>query len=80
MLTSYIEAAMRHAMIEYLPGDGVYYGEIPDLEGVWADGSIQEACRATLREVLEEWLMISLARGLPIPPIDGHTLKVEAVA
>ena len=80
MLTEYIKAAMAHAVIELLSDDGVYFGSIPGLEGVWADGPTTEACRHTLQEVLEEWLMVSLAKHLPIPPIDGHKLAVEKVA
>lgn len=80
MLTAYIAAAMRHAEIKRLDEDGVYFGTIPPLQGVWADGPTPEACRATLQEVLEEWLMVSLVKHLPIPEIDGHVLKVEAVA
>ncbi len=80
MLTAYIRAAMDRATIRYLAEDGCYYGEIPGLEGVWADGPTPEACRATLQEVLEEWIVVSLAHHLPIPPIDGLTLAVRKVA
>jgi predicted RNase H-like HicB family nuclease len=80
MLTSYIRAAMARARVRYLDEDQTYFGEIPGLEGVWADGPTPEACRETLREVLEEWIMVSLAHHLPIPPLDGIELKVEQVA
>ncbi len=80
MLTNYIQAAMRHAAIEWLAEDGVFYGYIPGLDGVWADGTTAEACRATLQEALEEWIMVSLAHHLPIPPIDGIQLAVREVA
>jgi predicted RNase H-like HicB family nuclease len=80
MLSQYIEAAMRHAVVEYLSEDGVYYGAIPELSGVWADGPTPEACRATLQEVLEEWIMVSLAQHLPVPTVEGITLTVEGAA
>jgi predicted RNase H-like HicB family nuclease len=80
VLTRYIAAAMKRAEIEHLPEDSVYYGHILGLEGVWADGPTEEACRSTLQEVLEEWLVLSLARGLPIPPLDGIDLAVQEVA
>jgi predicted RNase H-like HicB family nuclease len=80
MLTQYIAAAMAHASIRYLEEDGCFFGEIPGLDGVWADGATAEACRATLQEVLEAWLVVSLAKHLPIPPIDGMTLDVQRVA
>jgi|tagenome__1003787_1003787.scaffolds.fasta_scaffold20090825_2 predicted RNase H-like HicB family nuclease len=80
MLTQYITAAMGHAAIEYLSDDGLYYGEIPALPGVWATGPTPEACRATLREVLEDWLLIGLRHNATIPPIDGFDLAVHGVA
>jgi predicted RNase H-like HicB family nuclease len=79
MLSRYIKAAMAHATIERLD-DGTYYGEIPPIPGVWADGPDQDTCRATLQEVLEEWLMVSLDQHLPIPPVDGITLAVHEAA
>ena len=50
---------MRLAQYEYLPEDGVYYGEIPPLAGVWATGKTLEDCQRDLREVLEEWVALS---------------------
>jgi predicted RNase H-like HicB family nuclease len=47
---------------------------------VWADGPSTEACRTTLRDVLEEWLLVSLVQHQPIPPVDSITLAVEKVA
>ena len=37
---------------------------------------IGNACRDELEEVLEEWLTLSLARHLPIPPLDGVEIVV----
>ena len=36
MLTAYIQAAMRHATYKLLD-DGTFFGEIPDLQGVWGN-------------------------------------------
>jgi predicted RNase H-like HicB family nuclease len=79
MLTEYIQAAMRHATMERLD-DGSYYAEIPPTPGVWADGPDPATCLTTLQEVLEDWLLVSLAHQLPIPPVDGITLAVTQVA
>ena len=68
MLTDYIAAAMRHAHYEILPDDSTFYGEIPGLAGVYANTETLEGCREELQEVLEEWLVLRLAKGLPIPP------------
>ena len=77
MLTEYINAAMRHARYEILPENGGYYGEIPELPGVWANADTLEACREELREVLEDWIALGLAQGSPIPPIDGIAIIVK---
>lgn len=81
MLTSYIEAAMRHARFERLPDDeSWYYGEIPELRGVWANAPSREDCCRELREVLEGWLILSLRSRDPLPVIDGISLAVEDAA
>jgi predicted RNase H-like HicB family nuclease len=54
-------------------------GEIPGLEGVWATADTLEACRDELEDVLEEWIVLSLAKNLPIPTIDGIDLSVSRV-
>ncbi len=80
MLTQYIRAAMQHAEYKVLPESGQYFGEIPGLQGVWATGATLEACRDELKEVLEEWLALSLSRNLPIPDIDGITISFSQVS
>jgi hypothetical protein len=44
MLTDYIHAAMHQATNELLPDGEGFYGEIPILEGVWANASTLEVC------------------------------------
>ncbi|MEX2599581.1 MAG: type II toxin-antitoxin system HicB family antitoxin [Dehalococcoidia bacterium] len=77
MLTEYIQAALRQAKYEILPEDNEYYGEVPALQGVWATGDTLEACREELREVIEDWLLISFSKGLPVPVIDGIDLNLD---
>jgi predicted RNase H-like HicB family nuclease len=77
MLTQYIQAAMRHARYEILPDDGTFYGEIPELDGVWSDADTLEACREQLQEVLEEWILLGISLNHVIPPIDGIELKIQ---
>ena len=69
MLTEYIEAALEEAKYETIQDGEPYYGSVPGLQGVWATGKTLEECRRNLREVLEEWIVVRLRRGLPIPPI-----------
>lgn len=80
MLTKYIAAAMGHAKYELLEDGEGYFGSIPGLEGLWAQGDTFDACREELKSALEDWLIFSLARQAPIPVIDGIDLSVREVA
>jgi predicted RNase H-like HicB family nuclease len=75
MLTEYIRAAMRHAHYEILPESGTIFGNIPGLDGVWAEADTLEACREELQEVLEDWIMHGLRMGHPLPVVDGIDLN-----
>ena len=68
MLTEYIQAAMGKARYEILD-DGTYYGEIPPCRGVWATAKTLEACRQELQEVLEEWILLKIKDGDPLPTL-----------
>ena len=74
MLTEYIHATMHQAVYEILQDDGLQYGEIPGLPGVWANAATLEQCRKELQEVLEDWLLLSIRLGHDIPSIDGISL------
>ena len=80
MLTAYIQAAMREAHYEILPDGEGYFGRITDLQGVWANADTLEACREELQEVLEEWIIVGLKMGIPIPAIDGIELDIKKEA
>jgi len=79
VLSDYIRAAMGRAEYEKLD-DGTYYGEIPGLQGVYANESKLEACRAELQSALEDWILFGLSNGFPIPPLDGIDLTTAKVA
>ena len=77
MLTEYINAAMHRAHYEIL-GDGEgFFGKIEGFQGVWANSDKLENCRKELQEVLEEWILIGLKCGSPIPIIEGIDLDVQ---
>jgi len=80
MLTAYINAALRKAHYEILPEGEGYFGTIAGLQGVWAQADTLEACREELREVLEEWIVLGLTMGPPLPSMDGITLAIQEVA
>jgi predicted RNase H-like HicB family nuclease len=77
MLTSYIQAAMRHATYEILP-DRTFYGEIAGFAGVYANAPTLEQCREQLQEVLEGWIVLGLRLGHTLPEADGIRLDVNA--
>ncbi|MBP7997982.1 MAG: type II toxin-antitoxin system HicB family antitoxin [Chloroflexi bacterium] len=75
MLTDYIFAAMRHAHYEILE-DETYYGEIPGLQGVYANADSLEECRDELQDVLEGWIILGLRLGHELPEVDGIQIDV----
>ncbi|MBL8291208.1 MAG: type II toxin-antitoxin system HicB family antitoxin [Bryobacterales bacterium] len=77
MLTAYIQAAMRHAHYEMIDDAKPFYGSIPECQGVWATGDTLEACREELQSVLEDWIVLGLRMGHPIPVIEGTTVGPE---
>ncbi len=83
MLTEYLRAAMAKAKYEILSDDGTFYGEIPELSGVYANAETLEECRQELQEVLEGWILFRVSRGLSVPSVGGVALPaiepVEAV-
>jgi predicted RNase H-like HicB family nuclease len=73
--TSGIEAAMARARYEIIDDEEPYYGEIPQLKGIWETGKTLEECRKRLSEVIEGWIIVRLKRGLPIPPLGKYRIK-----
>ena len=75
MLIEYIQSALEKAKYEIINDEEPYYGEIPEIKGVWATGTTLEECRKKLAEVIEGWIIIRLKRGLPIPSIGGYNIE-----
>jgi predicted RNase H-like HicB family nuclease len=73
MLSEYIAKRLAQAKYEIL-GDGTYYGEIPALQGVWANADSLDECRKQLQEVLEEWVLLKVRDGDSIP---GFKLQMD---
>ncbi len=76
MLTEYIHAAMGYATYKTYP-DGTVYGEVPELQGVWATGPTLEDCRKELQEVVEDWIAVGLYLHHTLPLVDGIDLNVK---
>jgi predicted RNase H-like HicB family nuclease len=80
MLTEYIRGAMHQATYELLPDGEGYYGEIPTLQGVWANASTLELCREELQQVLEGWVVLGLRLGHTLPVMAGIDLNTPLTA
>lgn len=76
MISEYIDAALERSRYEIIDDDEEpFYGEAPDLEGVWATGRTLEECRRNLASAIEDWLLFSIAKGLPIPPVGDIVIR-----
>jgi predicted RNase H-like HicB family nuclease len=76
VIRQYVDEALRRAHYDKLE-DGTFCAEVPDLRGVLATGSTVEECRDQLAEVVEEWVLVRVARGLEVPPLDKIEVKVQ---
>ncbi len=79
MIVTYIDSALRRATYEQLK-DGQFVGEVPGLDGVLATAPTLEGCRDQLAEVVEEWVLVRVARGLRVPALDGVTVAVKSAS
>ena len=77
MLLQYIQAALDRAHYEMIEDEDPFYGEIPSLKGVWATGKTLEECRHNLADAVEDWLLFSVARNLPIPILGEAVIRLE---
>jgi len=80
MLSNYIHSSMRNAKYEILSDEGMYYGEIPEMQGVYANAKTLEDCREELESALEDWILFRISKNLPLPIVDGIDLRVKEVA
>ena len=76
MITKYLREAMHRAKYKILE-DGVYYGWIEELPGVWATAGSLEECREELGSVVEDWLLLGLRLGHNIPSLGDVDLNAE---
>ena len=79
MLFEYIQGALERAEYKKLD-DGNWFAEISGFEGVWASRKTVEECRKELMEVLEEWLILKLRDGDPIPKVKDIEINIKEVA
>jgi len=66
ILTGYVEHALAQAEYDKLE-DGTFSGRIPSCKGVIAFSETLRECENELRSTLEDWLLVGLRLGHPIP-------------
>jgi predicted RNase H-like HicB family nuclease len=54
-----------------------YCATVPGLRGVLATGRSVEDCRRNLANVVEEWILVRVARGLSVPRLRRITIRVR---
>lgn len=69
---------MDKAAYEIIDDAEPFYGEIPQLQGVWASAKTLEACRDELMSALEDWIAFRLRTGRSIPSIGGASIVVSS--
>lgn len=77
ILSAYITRAMEEAEYEKFD-DGTFGATIPSCLGVVAFGETLRECDAELRSTLEDWVLVGLRLGDPLPTIGGINLDADA--
>ena len=76
MFAEYIQAALERAAYKTLEGEEEpIFVSVPELPGAWATGKTVEEARKSLIGVIEEWILLGVRLGHPIPSIGGHTIS-----
>ena len=76
ILSEYVEQVMAQAVYDKLE-DGTFAGRIPPCKGVIAFGKTLRECEDELHSVLEDWILVGLKLGHPLPVIGGIDLNRE---
>lgn len=76
VLSEYIDQALDEAIYDKLD-DATFAGRIPSCIGVLAFGATLRECGDELRSTLEDWLLIGLKLGHPLPVVGGIDLNTE---
>jgi len=77
MFAEYTQAALDKAEYKLIDDPEPVFGEVPELEGVWATGLTVEECRKKLISVIEGWIVLHLRMGDSIPDIGGAAISVS---
>jgi len=76
VLTDYLNQALADAEYDKLD-DSTFSGRIPSCKGVIAFGTTLRQCETELRSTLEDWVLLGLKLGHPLPVLDSIDLNKE---
>ena len=76
ILSEYVQKAMAQAVYDKLE-DGTFAGRIPSCKGVLAFGPTLHECGDELHSTLEDWILVGLKFGHPLPVIGDIDLNKE---
>ncbi len=76
ILTDYVNSLMAHAVYDKLD-DSTYAGRIPQCKGVIAFETTLHECENELHSTLEDWILLGLKLGHPLPVIAEINLNKE---
>lgn len=76
ILSEYVEQVLAQAVYDKLE-DGTFAGRIPPCKGVIAFGNTLRECEEELHSTLEDWILVGLKLGHPLPFIGGMDLNWE---
>ncbi len=76
ILSDYVEKGIAQALYDKLE-DETFAGRIPSCKGVIAFGATLRECEDELRSTLEDWIVVGLKLGHPLPILDGIDLNRE---
>lgn len=76
ILSEYLDRALAQAEYDKLE-DNTFSGRVPACVGVVAFGVTLRECEEELRSTLEDWLLVGLKLGHPLPVVDGIDLNKE---
>ena len=79
ILSEYVDQAMAQAVYDKLE-DGTFAGRIPVCKGVIAFGTTLRECEDELHSTLEDWILIGLKLGHPLPVIGDIDLNGEPIS
>ena len=60
--------------------DQTFYAEIPGFDCVFANADTRTACTQQFEEVPEDWILLGIAEGHPLPEVAGIVISVKKSA